>query len=427
MSISFRTNGGWVLSQVFFLSHLLSGAQCNWIDPDTPDGASSVWAFPLKSGNPADPYAPTITDHSVPVSERREYKLVMSDEFNVPFRNFTDGTDPKWTALNKNDYTNDALHFYSHDQITTNDNGELTIETELADTEIIAFDDVKQKKTRMKKQFKSGMLQSWNKFCFTGGVIEAQIQLPGEANVGGLWPSFWLLGNLARHTYVGSASHVWPFSSSVCDDQTSEAQLVNGCMDSVHYGFQPGVGRGAPEIDIFEIQPGNIGRNQRQFSQMNVGQPFMSASYQVAPAKVDERPADGFWPGPGQWYENIRSGFDTNLNILFYGTYNFFRDSVNPKMQDYWSDAISYNRQLSDAHFRGRHIYRLEWDLPDKEKNYTGYIRWFLDQELVLDLNGDSLAEAETGTILIMQLIFTNLLISFPENLLNFYLFPTTI
>ena len=31
----------------------------------------------------------------------------------------------------------------------------------------------------MKRHFKSGMLQSWNKFCFTGGIIEVDVQFPG--------------------------------------------------------------------------------------------------------------------------------------------------------------------------------------------------------------------------------------------------------
>ena len=37
----------------------------------------------------------------------------------------------------------------------------------------------------MKRHFKSGMLQSWNKFCFTGGVLEMAIELPGDAHSGG--------------------------------------------------------------------------------------------------------------------------------------------------------------------------------------------------------------------------------------------------
>lgn len=30
-----------------------------------------------------------------------------------------------------------------------------------------------------------GMVQSWNKFCFTGGVLEMSIKLPGSADSGG--------------------------------------------------------------------------------------------------------------------------------------------------------------------------------------------------------------------------------------------------
>lgn len=35
------------------------------------------------------------------------------------------------------------------------------------------------------KPYTSGMVQSWNKFCFTGGVLEMSIQLPGHADSGG--------------------------------------------------------------------------------------------------------------------------------------------------------------------------------------------------------------------------------------------------
>ena len=31
----------------------------------------------------------------------------------------------------------------------------------------------------------AGMIQSWNKFCFTGGYIEASISLPGSPDIPG--------------------------------------------------------------------------------------------------------------------------------------------------------------------------------------------------------------------------------------------------
>ena len=40
------------------------------------------------------------------------YDIVFSDEFEVGGRSFKDGADPRWTAMNKNDYTNAALQYY---------------------------------------------------------------------------------------------------------------------------------------------------------------------------------------------------------------------------------------------------------------------------------------------------------------------------
>ena len=46
------------------------------------------------------------------------------------------------------------------------------------------------------------MIQGWNKFCFTGGIIEMSAQLPGKWNIGGLWPAMWLLGMLISHICI---------------------------------------------------------------------------------------------------------------------------------------------------------------------------------------------------------------------------------
>lgn len=40
-----------------------------------------------------------------------------------------------------------------------------------------------------------------NKFCFTGGLIETSVQLPGTNNVVGMWPAVWTMGNLGRAGY----------------------------------------------------------------------------------------------------------------------------------------------------------------------------------------------------------------------------------
>ena len=33
-----------------------------------------------------------------------------------------------------------------------------------------------------------GMLQSWNKFCYTTGYVEVSVSLPGSPQAPGLWP-----------------------------------------------------------------------------------------------------------------------------------------------------------------------------------------------------------------------------------------------
>jgi beta-glucanase (GH16 family) len=50
----------------------------------------------------------------------------------------------------------------------------------------------------LSKNYTSGMVMSWNKFCFTGGILEMSISLPGDGESSGLWPAAWLLGNLGR-------------------------------------------------------------------------------------------------------------------------------------------------------------------------------------------------------------------------------------
>ena len=69
--------------------------RAGWIDPDTRTAH--------------------LTTASLEPDDDTVYELIMSDEFNTAGRRFKNGHDPKWTALNKNDYTNDALQFYGDD------------------------------------------------------------------------------------------------------------------------------------------------------------------------------------------------------------------------------------------------------------------------------------------------------------------------
>ena len=101
-----------------------------------------------------------------------DYELVMSDEFNRAGRSFKDGHDPMWTALDKSDDDQTAdgkksLQYYNSSNVFTKD-GHLHVLTNTEDTHFRAFHAYENKYVTLTRTFKSGMVQGWNKFCFTG-------------------------------------------------------------------------------------------------------------------------------------------------------------------------------------------------------------------------------------------------------------------
>ena len=68
-------------------------------------------------------------------------------------------------------------------------NGVLNITTILKDNNYKAFNETKKKYYVDTKHVQSAMVQGWNKFCMTGGIIEYSAKLPGKSSVGGLWPA----------------------------------------------------------------------------------------------------------------------------------------------------------------------------------------------------------------------------------------------
>jgi beta-glucanase (GH16 family) len=130
------------------------------------------------------------------------------------------------------------------------------------------------------------VISTWNRFCFTGGYIEAAVSLPATSQIPGMWPAVWTMGNLGRAGYGGSLEGTWPYSYDECDVGTLLNQTLNGEPqldpgegdqyngDSLSYlpgqrlsactcpddPLHPGpkradgsfVGRAAPEIDMLE-------------------------------------------------------------------------------------------------------------------------------------------------------------------------------
>jgi len=135
---------------------------------------------------------PSYTDPS------KELQLVFSDEFNVDGRTFYPGDDPYWEAVNlhywqvnncspfslwllTNSIQTNNIEWYDPSAITTK-NGALEITLSKVRSHGL--------------QYQGGLMSTWNKFCFTGGLVESSVTLPGYSNIVGLWPAVWAMGNL---------------------------------------------------------------------------------------------------------------------------------------------------------------------------------------------------------------------------------------
>ncbi|KAG0141298.1 hypothetical protein CROQUDRAFT_51909 [Cronartium quercuum f. sp. fusiforme G11] len=264
-------------------------------------------------------------------ADGKEYQLVFSDEFNQDGRTFWPGDDPYWEAVDLHYWATANLEWYDPDQATTQ-NGSL----------VLTLDKVTDPSTNHDLDYRGGMIQSWNKFCFTGGIIEASISLPGDPTVAGLWPAFWTMGNLGRAGYGASLDGTWPYSYDTCDigtlpnqtdPKTGGPPAVTTMGDPYHNNdlsylpgqrlsrctcpsvsgpnYHPGpkhndgtfVGRSAPEIDVLEA---TVDRQNR------VGQISQSAQFAPYNAKyLMNNKTDGyvtFYDNPYQSALNEYSG-----------------------------------------------------------------------------------------------------------------------
>lgn len=106
------------------------------------------------------------------------------------------------------------------------------------------------------------------------------------------YSTVWMLGNLARATYVGSADFIWPFSYNLCDEQHRQGQEISACSAVNHYGLAPFRGRGSPEIDVVESMQGD----DEDLPNTWIKRPYQSASLQIAPGVEIDRPVLGHRP-----------------------------------------------------------------------------------------------------------------------------------
>ncbi|KXN88174.1 hypothetical protein AN958_07633 [Leucoagaricus sp. SymC.cos] len=291
------------------------------IDPDTPFDAYT------RTGN-----------------DGKKYNLVFSDEFETDGRSFYPGDDPYWEAVDLHYWPTGDLEWYDPGTITTA-GGKLVITI--------------SEKTSHNLNFESGMLTSWNKFCFNTGYVEMSISMPGSPKAPGLWPGAWSLGNLGRAGYGATTEGMWPYSYDSCDlgtfpnqtarDGTPEAATTGGkndgplsflpgqklsactCPGSDHPGPSVTTGRGAPEIDIIETQV-DVSRFVGQVSQ----------SFQTAPYNYK--------------YQFDNSSSATTIYDPSITRFNTYTGGI-------YQQAISALTDIDSAHYNGQGYaaYGYEW------------------------------------------------------------------
>ncbi|KAL1762328.1 beta-glucan synthesis-associated protein-domain-containing protein [Schizophyllum commune] len=221
--------------------------------------------------------------------------------------------------------------------------------------------------------FQSGMLQSWNKFCFTTGYIEAKVSLPGSVTSPGYWPGVWTMGNLGRAGYGATTEGMWPYSYDACDtgtfpNQTSKdgvpdlrhASTWGGklsylpgqrtsactCKGEDHPGPDVSMGRAVPEMDLIEAQI-DVSNFRGQASQ----------SFQLAPFDY-------------QYYidNTTITLYDEDVTV------------VNSYHGSEWQEAASALTYFDDSAYgeNGELTVGLEyWSNPDNRQE--GYITWYIN------------------------------------------------
>ncbi|KDN50541.1 hypothetical protein RSAG8_01039, partial [Rhizoctonia solani AG-8 WAC10335] len=304
---------------------------------------------------------PSLIDKDTPQSamkrtgfDGQEYELVFSDEFNTDGRTFYPGDDPFWEAVDLNYWATTDLEWYDPGNAVTKD-GNLVITLE----SVLNHD----------LTYRSAMLQTWNKFCFTNGYIEFNLSLPGQANVAGYWPGAWIMGNLGRPGYGGTTDGVWPYTYDSCDigtfpNQTRKdgtpttnanggtkkynyqlsvlsGQKLSACTcpntpSSEHPGPTMSTGRGSPEIDALEAQKNKRGDGGRvsqsaQFAPFSYNYTYDTSAVTVVDPSVTfineyrgsgvQQAVSGLTTLPEDIYQQAQGNFQT-FGFEYYGNKN---------------------------------------------------------------------------------------------------------
>jgi beta-glucanase (GH16 family) len=313
---------------------LLKNIRTSLIDPDTPKEA-----YTRKS------------------HDGTTQKLVFSDEFKKSGRTFYDGDDPYFQAVDIWYGATQDLEWYDPDAAWT-ENGTLNLQFSKTPSHGL--------------NFRSGMVQSWNKMCYKGGHLESSISLGGSGEVSGLWPGFWTMGNLARPGYLGSTEGLWPYSyHDECDmgitpNQSSPDGLsflpgmrLPACTCAGEDHPSPGNSRSAPEIDALEGTVVFLGPGQTN----PVGS--VSQSLQIAPFDI--------WYQPDYDFVELYDQSVTEMNAYKGGPFQQAFSGLSNLNND-WYDGKAYQK------------YGFEY-----KTGKEGFVTWYVGDTPTWSLYADSL------------------------------------
>jgi callose synthase len=314
------------------------------------------------------------------------YKLAFSDEFNEASRTFANGEDTRWTALNIGDTSNKGTAFYLPEQVTiatdTNVTGPPVTALLISTIPEPHTGDSPTGEKGIFMPYKSAMLQTWNKFCFTGGIVEYRARQPRG---GGYWPALWLFGNLGRAVYQNSNTGLWPWSYDKCDADlvlppTDPPQRISACddhdleKDGLH-GFQ---GRGATELDVLEGAVTNTGKES-----------YCVGSLQLSPGipPYFRPPSFGFpaASGSGSWYTELVFGTGGTSHTDGFANNGWYGPPWGSDCPTGCPDALSGGLVNLDDLDTRYWTYRMHW-----ETGPSGHLSWYYDGAFVWSMSAHS-------------------------------------
>ncbi|CAE6533395.1 unnamed protein product, partial [Rhizoctonia solani] len=344
---------------------------------------SSMWraGASILAMTPTPKSAYTRTSHV----DGTTYDLVFSDEFNVEGRSFYPGDDPYWEAVDLHYWyvpviarVTNNIEWYDPAQVTTL-NGSLRIEL--------------AKRNNHDMNYTGGMLSSWNKFCFTQGYLEASISLPGASNVYGLWPAFWILGNLGRASYGATLEGNWPYTYDTCDVGTlaNQTDPVTKLPAAAHVGGPPSTNGemsylGGQRLSACTCTSESDGTDGRQM--VHPGPKKADGSYvgrgapeiDIFEAAVDTTTLIGHVSQSGQWAPfNAAFRWDNESNLVIYDhEKSHLNTFIGNERQQTTSVITDTNQQCYTGSGGCFQTYGAEYKLGE-----DGYIQWVTDDSPV--------------------------------------------